>query len=151
MTDDGLSRPIEILLVEDNPADARWVREALSEGQIRNITAVVPDGEAALLYLRREGRFQHASRPDLILLDLNLPKKSGVEVLADLKTDPSLREIPIIVLTTSNMERQSLMGSYDLPSGSYLLKPLNWVGFLEAIQCYSELGALFLKKRSHAI
>jgi len=151
MTDDGLSRPIEILLVEDNPADARWVREALSEGQIRNITAVVPDGEAALLYLRREGRFQHASRPDLILLDLNLPKKSGVEVLADLKTDPSLREIPIIVLTTSNMERQSLMRSYDLPSGSYLLKPLNWVGFLEAIQCYSELGTLFLKKRSHAI
>ena len=151
MTVDGVSRPIEILLVEDNPADARWVREALNEGEICTTTAVVADGEAALQYLRREGRFKQASRPDLILLDLNLPKKSGVEVLADLKSDPSLRKIPIVVLTTSPMERQNLVRSYDLPSASYLLKPLNWVSFLEAMHCYGELGPLFQKKRSQAI
>jgi CheY-like chemotaxis protein len=151
MTVNGLDRPIEILLVEDNPADARWVREALIDGQIPNATAVVPDGEAALQYLRREAKFQGASRPDLILLDLNLPKKSGVEVLAELKTDPALRGIPIVVLTTSPMERQSLLRSYDLPSGSYLLKPMTWPGFLEAVQCYGELALLFRKKRSQAI
>jgi CheY-like chemotaxis protein len=137
MTVDGYIRPIEILLVEDNPADARWVREALIEGHIQNATNVVSDGEAALQYLRHEGRFAQASRPDLILLDLNLPKKSGVEVLADLRIDPALREIPIVVLTTSPVERQSLVRTYDLPSGTYLLKPLNWPGFLQAIRCYS--------------
>ena len=151
MTVDGLSRPVEILLVEDNPADARWVREALTDGQIHNSIAVVADGEVALQYVRREGRFLQAPRPDLILLDLNLPKKSGVEVLADLKADPSLRDIPIVVLTTSSMERQSLMQRYDLPSGSYLIKPMTWAGFLEAVQCYSELGPLFQRKRSQAI
>jgi len=151
MSVEGYSRPIEILLVEDNPADARWVREALSEGHIRNATNVVPDGEAALQYLRQEGRFAQASRPDLILLDLNLPKKSGVEVLADLRVDPALRGIPIVVLTTSPMERQSLVRTYDLPSGTYLLKPLNCSWFLQAIRCYSELEPLIQRRQSQAI
>src|SRR5437870_9969764 len=102
-------RPIEILMVEDNPADARWAREALKEGRIQNTTNLVADGEAAMAYLRRQGRYVSVSRPDLILLDLNLPRKSGMEVLAEVKTDPNLRSIPIVVLTTSPVERQNLM------------------------------------------
>lgn len=151
MTLDGFSRPMQILLVEDNPADARWVREALKDGQFENFTNVVPDGEMAMQYLRRQGPFAEASRPDVILLDLNLPKKSGVEVLADLKADPSLREIPIVVLTTSPLERQSLLRSYNLPPESYILKPLNWTGFLAAVRSFRELDALFVKSRSQAI
>jgi len=151
MSTDGTGRPIEILLVEDNPADARWVREALKEGRIHNATSVVPDGEAALLYLRRQGQFVNASRPDLILLDLNLPKKSGVEVLADVKGDPALRDIPIVVLTTSPMERQNLVRTYNLPPESYVLKPLNWTGFLDAVRSYRELDPLLAKSKTQAI
>lgn len=137
--------PIEILMIEDNPADVRWAREALKEGRIQNITNVVTDGEAALQYLRRQGKYASAPTPDLILLDLNLPKKSGSEVLAELKTDPDLRHLPIIVLTTSPLERQSLLKTYSLPQDSYLLKPLNWSRFLEAVRCYANLELVIVK------
>lgn len=137
--------PIEILMIEDNPADVRWAREALKEGRIQNETSVVTDGEAAIAYLRREGKFQNAARPDLILLDLNLPRKSGTEVLAEMKTDMELREIPVIVLTTSPVERQSLLKTYNLPPNSYLLKPLNWTRFLDAVRCYSDLKLVIVK------
>ncbi len=137
--------PIEILMVEDNPADVRWAREALKEGRIQNSTSVVTDGEAAIAYLRREGKFKASSRPDLILLDLNLPKKSGSEVLAELKTDTALRDIPVIVLTTSPMERQALVKTYDLPANSYLLKPLNWTRFLDAVRCYTDLKLVIVR------
>ncbi len=137
--------PIEILMVEDNPADVRWAREALKEGRIQNTTSVVMDGEAALLYLRQEGRYKDAARPDLILLDLNLPKKSGNEVLAELKTDADLRDIPVVVLTTSPVERQSLVKTYGLPHNSYLLKPLSWTRFLDAVRCYSDLELVIVK------
>jgi two-component system, chemotaxis family, response regulator Rcp1 len=138
-------RPIEILMVEDNPADARWAKEALKEGRIHNTTSVVADGEAALAYLRRQGKFYGAARPDLILLDLNLPKKSGVEVLNEVKTDPDLRDIPVVVLTTSPIERQSLLRTYNLPSNSYILKPLNWSRFLDAVRCYNHLELMIVK------
>jgi chemotaxis family two-component system response regulator Rcp1 len=151
MSLDGYKRPIDILLVEDNPADARWVREALKDSRLQNTISVVADGELAMQYLRRQGLFAQVSRPDVILLDLNLPKKSGVEVLADLKIDPSLSDIPVVVLTTSPLERQSLLRIYNLPPESYILKPLNWTGFLDAIRCYRELDALFVKSRSQAI
>ena len=137
--------PIEILMIEDNPADVRWAREALKEGRIQNITNVVTDGEAALQYLRREGKYANAATPDLILLDLNLPKKSGSEVLSELKTDPALRHVPVIVLTTSPLERQSLLKTYSLPQDSYLLKPLNWSRFLEAVRCYANLELVIVK------
>ena len=137
--------PIEILMVEDNPADVRWAREALKEGRIQNTTNVVMDGEAALSYLRREGKFKDASRPDLILLDLNLPRRSGSEVLAEVKADPSLQDIPVVVLTTSPVERQWLLTTYNLPSNSYLLKPLNWTGFLDAVRCYTGLNLVIVK------
>lgn len=137
--------PIEILMVEDNPADARWAREALKEGRIQNTTNVVGDGEAALAYLRRQGKYASVQRPDLILLDLNLPKKSGAEVLAEVKTDADLRDIPIVVLTTSPVERQQLLRMYSLPPNSYVLKPLNWTRFLDAVRCYTELDLVIVK------
>jgi CheY-like chemotaxis protein len=148
MLTESKCRPIEILMVEDNPADIRWAKEALKEGRIQNATAVVTDGEAALAYLRKQGSFSNASVPDLILLDLNLPKKSGVEVLAEVKTDPNLRGIPIVVLTTSPLERQHLIRTYDLPTNSYILKPLNWTRFLDAVRCYNDLE-LVIVKNSH--
>src|ERR1700730_7176397 len=138
-------RPIEILMVEDNPADARWAREALKEGRIQNTTNLVADGEAAIAYLRKQGKYVSARRPDLVLLDLNLPRKSGMEVLAEVKTDPDLRNIPVVVLTTSAVERQHLLHMYTLPSNSYILKPLNWTRFLEAVRCYEELDLLIVK------
>ena len=143
-------RPIEILMVEDNPADARWAREALKEGRIQNTTSLVSDGEAALAYLRRQGHYQAVPRPDLILLDLNLPKKSGAEVLAEVKTDAALREIPIVVLTTSPIERQHLLRTYNLPANSYVLKPLNWTRFLDAVRCYTELDLVIVKSMLRA-
>ncbi len=137
--------PIEILMVEDNPADVRWAREALKEGRIQNTTNVVGDGDAALAYLRRQGKYAAMQRPDLILLDLNLPKKSGTEVLAEVKTDAELRDIPVVVLTTSPVERQLLLRTYSLPPNSYVLKPLNWMRFLDAVRCYTELDLMIVK------
>jgi CheY-like chemotaxis protein len=106
---------------------------------------VVTDGEAAIHYLKRQGKFQDAHLPDLILLDLNLPKRSGNEVLAEMKNDPELKDIPVIVLTTSPVERQSLTKTYNLPPNSYLLKPLNWTRFLDAVRCYSILELAIVK------
>ena len=138
--------PIEILLVEDNPADVRWARETLKEARLQNTTNVVMDGEAAMAYLRQEGKYSSAARPDLILLDLNLPKKSGGEVLDEVKADPRFRDIPIVVLTTSPVERQNLVKTYNLPQESYILKPLNWGRFLDAVRCYDDLELAIVKK-----
>jgi CheY-like chemotaxis protein len=140
--------PIEILMVEDNPADVRWAREALKEGRIENSTNVVTDGEAAMSYLRREGKFKGAVRPDLILLDLNLPKRSGSEVLSEMKSDPDLQGIPVIVVTSSPVERQALLKTYDLPPNSYVLKPLNCTRFLDAVRCYGSLKLMIVKSDS---
>ncbi len=132
-------------MVEDNPADIRWAREALKEGRIPNTTAVVMDGEAAILYLRQEGKYKDAARPDLILLDLNLPKRSGNEVLAELKSDADPRDIPVVLPTTPPVERQALLRTYNLPQDSYLLKPLNWTRFLDAVRCDSDLELVIVK------
>jgi two-component system response regulator len=105
--------PIEILLVEDSPADVDLTREALEDAKVRNNLHVASDGVEALAFLRREGRYADAPHPDLILLDLNLPKKDGREVLAEIKADPLLRRIPVVVLTTSEAE-QDIIQSYDL-------------------------------------
>lgn len=137
--------PIQILMVEDNPADVRWAKETLKDARLQNTTNVVMDGEAALAYLRREGKYANVTLPDLILLDLNLPKRSGSEVLAEMKTDPALRDIPVVVLTTSPVERQHLTKTYDLPPNSYILKPLNWSRFLDAVRCYNNLELVIVK------
>jgi CheY-like chemotaxis protein len=124
-------RPIEILLVEDNPADARLTRELLREASVANTVTVVGDGEQAMALLR--GSTGGAPfRPDLILLDLNLPRKSGQEVLEDVKGDAALREIPVVVLTTSDAERD-VARSYGLHANSYIVKPVDLGRFVETV------------------
>ena len=123
MTGEG-GMPVEILLVEDNPADVRLTLEMLGEAKIRNHVSVMTDGRAALAYLRREDEHAAAPRPDLILLDLHLPKKNGQEVLREIKADPDLRRIPVVVLTSSKDE-QDILRSYDLHANCYVTKPVD--------------------------
>lgn len=113
---------VKILMVEDNPGDVRLTLEALKTSTLRNDLRVVEDGEAALAYLRREGRYAGAPRPDLILLDLNLPRKNGREVLAEVKADERLRSIPVVILTTSKDE-EDMLKTYNLHANCYISKP----------------------------
>jgi chemotaxis family two-component system response regulator Rcp1 len=129
----AVGRPIQILLVEDSPSDVAMTVEALREGRIANDLAVVNDGDAALEYLRRDGRFHDAPRPDLILLDLNLPKTDGREVLAWVKSDERLKVIPVVILTTSSAEAD-ILRSYELHANSYVTKPVGFDAFLEAVR-----------------
>ena len=125
-------KPIEILLVEDNPADVRLTQEALREGKVRNNLHVARDGVEALEFLRRQGKFAGSPRPDLVLLDLNLPRKDGRQVLAELKAIPKLRHIPVVVLTTSEAE-QDIVKSYELHANCYITKPVDLDKFVEII------------------
>jgi CheY-like chemotaxis protein len=130
-------RPVEILLVEDNPADVRLTREAFKEARLANHLSVVGDGMEALAFLRREGRFADAMRPDMILLDLNLPKKSGLEVLADVKVDDDLRATPVVILTTSQAE-QDISRSYALYANCYITKPVGLDEFIDVVKSIEE-------------
>jgi chemotaxis family two-component system response regulator Rcp1 len=127
------SRPVEILLVEDNPGDVRLTREALREGKVRNNLYVVSDGVEALAFLRRQGQHIDAARPDLILLDLNLPRKDGREVLQDIKSDPALRHIPVVVLTSSQAD-QDIIRAYDLHANCYVTKPVDFEQFIHVVR-----------------
>ena len=127
------TRLVEILLVEDNPGDVELTREAMAEGKFTNHLSVASDGEEALAMLRRQGQHCSAPRPDLVLLDINLPKKNGLEVLAEIKQDADLKRIPIIVLTTSASERD-LFASYDLHANCYVRKPIDMDEFIEAVR-----------------
>jgi chemotaxis family two-component system response regulator Rcp1 len=127
------TRPIEILLVEDNPGDAELTRDALAGGKIANSLHVVADGEAALDFLTGRGSFAGAPRPDLVLLDLNLPKKDGREVLADIKADASLRRIPVVVLTSSRLETD-VVASYNSHANCYITKPFDLAQFLGVVR-----------------
>ncbi len=124
---------IEVLLVEDSPADARLTQEVLKGGRICNRLTVVTDGVEALSYLRREGRYCDALRPDLVLLDLNLPKMDGREVLKRIRTDPSLWSIPVVVLTTSGAEGD-VAGAYAERADSYLQKPVDLQAFTRIVE-----------------
>jgi two-component system, chemotaxis family, response regulator Rcp1 len=124
---------VEILLVEDNPGDVVLVREALSDGKVCNNLHVAVDGVQAMEFLRREGGFAEAPRPDLILLDLNLPRKNGREVLAEIKSDPGLQAIPVVVLTTSK-EEEDILRSYQLHANSYITKPVSFGQFLKVMR-----------------
>ena len=128
-----LGRPIEILLVEDNPGDVRLTREALTANKIRNTLHVVADGVQALAFLRKQGKHANAPRPNLILLDLNLPKKDGREVLAEVKGDGNLRRIPVVVLTTSGAE-EDILKAYDLNANCYVTKPVNFDSFIQVVK-----------------
>ena len=126
-------KPFEILLVEDNPADVRLAQEALREGQVENSLNVVPDGMEAVAFLRREGNYAGVSRPDLILLDLNLPKKDGREVLAHIKTDEQLKTIPVIVLTTSAAD-QDIQTAYRLHANCYVIKQIDLEAYMSTVR-----------------
>ena len=126
-------QPIEILLVEDNLGDIRLTQEALKDSQLRNNLSVVQDGVQALTFLRREGNYTGAPRPDIILLDLNLPRKDGREVLAEIKEDARLKRIPVVVLTTSDDEKDILV-SYDLHANCYITKPVDLNRFVDIIK-----------------
>ena len=129
----GECRPIEILMVEDNPGDVRLAVEALKEGKVRNHMHTVGDGEEALAFLRRQGRFTQAPRPDLILLDLNLPRKSGQEILAEIKEDPDLKRIPVVILTVSKAEAD-ILKTYNLHANCYINKPVDLDRFIEVVK-----------------
>jgi len=126
-------RPIEILLVEDNPGDVRLTLEALKEGKVLNKLSIVKDGVEAMEFLRRQKKFSKTVRPDLVLLDLNLPRKDGREVLAEIKSDPDLRRIPVVILTTSRSE-QDILKSYDQNANCYITKPVDLNQFMEVVQ-----------------
>jgi CheY-like chemotaxis protein len=137
-------RPVEILLVEDNPGDVRLTKEALKEGKLLNRLSVVGDGIEAMAFLRREGKFADSARPDMILLDLNLPKKSGLEVLAEVKADQDLRRTPVVVLTTSQAE-QDIVKSYNLYANCYISKPVDLAQFMNVIQSIEEFWLTIVK------
>lgn len=125
--------PIEVLLVEDDPGDVLMTREAFAEHKVRNNLNVVSDGAEALAYVRREAPYTDAPRPDLVLLDLNLPRRDGREVLAEMKTDPALRDIPIVVLTTSAAEAD-VLASYSLHANAYVTKPVDFERFITVVR-----------------
>lgn len=126
-------KPVEILLVEDNPGDARLAFETLREAKVSNNLTWVPNGIDAMAFLRREGRYASAARPDLVLLDLNLPRKDGREVLSEIKTDPHLRRIPVVILTTSQAE-EDILGAYQLNANSYITKPVDLEQFIRVVE-----------------
>jgi len=129
----GADRPIEILLVEDNAGDARLTQEALKEGKVRNNLYVARDGVEALAFLRQRDGYAGVPRPDLVLLDLNLPRKDGREVLAEMKQDPSLQTIPVVVLTTSEAE-QDILRTYQLNANCYITKPMDLDKFMMIVR-----------------
>ena len=137
MSSQTIGRPVEILLVEDNPGDVRLTLEALKENRLHNHLHVVEDGEEAMAFLRRESDYADAPRPDLILLDLNLPKKDGREVLAEIKEDPDLKRIPVVILTTSRAE-EDVLRMYDLHANCYVTKPVDLDQFIKVVQTIEE-------------
>jgi CheY-like chemotaxis protein len=136
--------PIEILLVEDNPGDVRLTKEALKEGRFANLINVAVDGFEAMAFLRREGKYANASRPDLILLDLNLPKKNGREVLAEIKADSNLKSIPVVVLTSSQAEKD-IVATYNLHANCYITKPVDFEQFICVVRSIEDFWFAVVK------
>lgn len=137
-------RPVHILLVEDNPGDVRLAKAALAEGKVKNDLHVARDGVEALEYLRKQGQYKGAPRPDLVLLDLNLPRKTGREVLQEVKDDPDLRRIPIIVLTSSEAE-EDILKSYNLHANGYVTKPVDFDKFVKLMNTIEEFWFTMVK------
>jgi CheY-like chemotaxis protein len=128
-----MPRPVEILLVEDSPSDTELTIEALKEAKVRNHLSIVEDGVEALEFLRRRGKYAPAPRPDLIMLDLNLPRKDGREVLAEIKSDARLKTIPVVVLTTSRAE-QDVLQAYQYHANCYITKPVDFEQFCQVVR-----------------
>ncbi|MCG3206957.1 MAG: Response regulator rcp1 [Anaerolineae bacterium] len=139
-----LGLPIEILLVEDNPGDVRLTIEALKDGRVQNNLHVAKDGVEAMAFLRHERQYAAVPTPDLILLDLNLPKKDGRQVLAEIKTDPVLKRIPVVILTTSEAE-VDILKTYELHANSYITKPVDLDQFIKVIRSIKEFWLTVVK------
>ena len=139
-----MKKEIEILLVEDNPGDVRLTAEALNEGKILNNLNVVGNGVEALAFLNQDGKYKDAPRPDLILLDLNLPKKDGREVLAEIKTNRDLKRIPVVILTSSAAD-QDIVTSYNLRANCYITKPVDLDQFLTVIKSIEQFWLTVVK------
>jgi CheY-like chemotaxis protein len=137
-------RPVEILLAEDNPGDARLTLEGFKDAKVKNNITVVQDGVEALAFLRREGKYAHAGRPDIILLDLNMPKKDGREVLTEIKTDEDLRSIPVLVFTVSNAETD-ILKAYNLQANAFITKPIDFGEFLSVVKSLEEFWLTIVK------
>jgi chemotaxis family two-component system response regulator Rcp1 len=144
VTEANTGRPVEILLVEDNPGDVRLTMEALRDGKVRNRLHVVDDGEKAMAFLRRQGGYPTAPRPDVILLDLNLPRKDGREVLTEIKQDPDLKRIPVVVLTSSEAE-QDILRAYNLHANCYITKPVDLEKFLAVVKSIEAFWLMIVK------
>lgn len=136
--------PIEILLVEDNPGDARLAKEALKDSKLKNNLFVVEDGEEAMKFLKKDGKYKDVKRPDLILLDLNLPKKDGREVLKEIKTDENLKRIPVVILTMSKSE-EDIFKSYNLHANCFITKPIDLNQFIKVVQSIEEFWLTIVK------
>lgn len=144
MNTQPIGRPVEILLVEDSPGDVDLTLEALEDAKMRNNVSVARDGQEALDFLRGEDGFEDTPRPDLILLDLNLPKKDGREVLRIVKDDPDLKSIPVVVLTTSGDEKD-VLESYEHRANAYIVKPMDFDQFFKAIQALEDFWLTVVK------
>jgi CheY-like chemotaxis protein len=141
--------PIQILLVEDQPADVRLTKEILADGKVANDVHVATDGEQAMAFLRRQGEFAGSPRPDLVLLDLNLPRMDGREVLAEIKSDPELLRTPVIVLTTSSAERD-VLDAYKHRANAYVTKPIDLDEFVSAVASIEQFWLTFVRLPEHA-
>ncbi len=137
-------KPVEILLVEDNPGDARLAREALAESKIANEIHHVKDGVEAMAWLRRQPPFERATRPELILLDLNLPRMDGRQVLAAIKSDPDLKRIPVVILTISKDE-EDILRSYNLHANCYITKPIDLMQFIKVVRSIEDFWLSIVK------
>ena len=137
-------RPIQILMVEDNPDDIELTVEALKDAKVGNNLTVVKDGVEAISYLRCAGKYERAVRPDLILLDLNMPKKDGREVLKEIKGDPALKRIPVVILTTSQAE-EDILNTYDLHANCYISKPVDFNQFLKVVRSIEDFWLTVVK------
>ncbi len=144
MKAETVGRPVDILLVEDNPGDVRLTEEALKDGRLRNNLFVVEDGVEAIAFLRRQGKYAQVPRPDLVLLDLNLPKKSGREVLAEIKADEELKSIPVVMLTISKAE-EDILRAYNLHVNCYITKPIDLDRFMEVVKTIEDFWLTIVK------
>lgn len=144
MSPPQLLNAIDVLLVDDDPGDTLMIREAFEHNKVNNALECVSDGVEAMQYLRREGEYASAPRPDLILLDLNLPRKDGREVLAEIKGDPQLATIPVVVLTTSHAE-EDVLRSYQLHANAYVTKPVDFERFIEVVRQIDEFFVTVVK------
>jgi chemotaxis family two-component system response regulator Rcp1 len=144
MNEQERTTPVEILLVEDNPGDVRLTQEALKESKVTNNLSVAEDGVEALAFLQREGKYADAPRPDLLLLDLNLPKKDGRELLEEIKADDNLKRIPVVVLTTSKAE-EDILRMYNQHANCYITKPIDFDQFIDVVKSIEDFWLTIVK------